>query len=177
MFELFLIVRTIFNLLGPLVNPLKPQSQVLGVAKYELLKPMAEALQILELKRAVVVHGAGGLDEASLQGVNDLIFLEDGELRKESLDPTSLGLISSSIDSLKGGGVEKNKMILADVLQGRGSLPQRDVVALNTSLVLWAYGIVENLSDGVSMAIDSLNAGKPWTKLMDLKKILSQDNK
>ena len=170
-------VRTIFNLLGPLVNPLKPQSQVLGVAKYELLKPMAEALQILELKRAVVVHGAGGLDEASLQGVNDLIFLEDGELRKETLDPTSLGLISSSIDSLKGGGVEKNKMILADVLQGRGSLPQRDVVALNTSLVLWAYGIVENLSDGVSMAIDSLNAGKPWTKLMDLKKILSQDNK
>ena len=71
-------IRTVFNLLGPLVNPLRPQAQVLGVARADLLDPMAGALQQLGLDRAVVVHGAGGLDEASLAGPNQLRLIEGG---------------------------------------------------------------------------------------------------
>ena len=73
-------VRTVFNLLGPLVNPLRPQAQVLGVASSELLDPMAGALQQLGLERAIVVHGAGGLDEASLAGANQLRLIESGQI-------------------------------------------------------------------------------------------------
>ena len=166
-------VRTVFNLLGPLVNPLRPQSQVLGVAKHDLLEPMAKALQLLGLKRAVVVHGAGGLDEASLEGPNHLIFLENGQLRKDSLLPDSLGLARTSCEALKGGDLQQNKLILTSVLQGKGSKPQRDVVALNTALVLWAYGLKEDLNDGVSLALDCLNKGKPWERLMDLRENLN----
>ncbi|NDC15924.1 MAG: anthranilate phosphoribosyltransferase, partial [Synechococcaceae bacterium WB9_2_170] len=85
-------IRTVFNLLGPLVNPLQPDSQVVGVARVELLDPMAEALARLGLARAVVVHGPGGLDEASLAGPNDLRLVTAGSVRSELLDPQALGL-------------------------------------------------------------------------------------
>ena len=167
-------VRTIFNLLGPLVNPLRPSSQVLGVASKELLTPMAEALKILGLKRAVVVHGAGGLDEASLAGYNELIFIENGILRKESISPTSFGLSTSSIDSLRGGDLIENKNILEGLLKGNGTKAQKDVVALNSSLVLWACGLQDDLGKGVSMSLTCLEEGKPWQKLLELKESLEQ---
>jgi anthranilate phosphoribosyltransferase len=84
-------VRTVFNLLGPLVNPLRPDFQVLGVGAAELLDPMAEALARLGVQRAVVVHGHGGLDEASLSGANDLRLVEAGQVRADQLLPASLG--------------------------------------------------------------------------------------
>ena len=169
-------IRTIFNLLGPLVNPLRPKFQVLGVAKYELLEPMAEALRSLGLNRAVIVYGAGGLDEASLEGINHLIFLENGKLRKEVLDPKELGLNFASNKDLKGGDISLNKKILEDVLQGNSLVPHKEVVALNTSLVLWAYGLNEDLREGVNTALTSLNKGEPWEKLLELRNILNHDS-
>ena len=131
-------VRTVFNLLGPLVNPFRPKAQVLGVAKPELLDPMAEALKNLGLKRAVVVHGAGGLDEASLEGTNQVRFLEDGELKSQILDIEELGLTSFPNSQLSGGSLETNKEILLDLFQGRGTQAQREVVALKTAFVFWS---------------------------------------
>jgi len=74
-------IRTVFNQLGPLVNPLRPNAQVLGVASEDLLEPMGRALSKMGMNRAIVVHGFGGLDEASLQGENKLVLVENGELR------------------------------------------------------------------------------------------------
>jgi len=165
-------VRTIFNLLGPLVNPLRPTSQVLGVAKKNLVQPMAEALQKMGLKRAVVVHGAGGLDEASLAGVNEVCFLVDGQLSSSSIDPSEMGLSEARIEDLKGGDLSENKKILMSVLKGEGTNPQRDVVALNTALVLWAAGLEEDLSCGLSSALNCLNAGLPSKKLEALTSAL-----
>lgn len=162
-------VRTVFNLLGPLVNPLQPQAQVLGVAKAELLDPMAEALQQLGLQRAVVVHGAGGLDEASLEGVNQLRLLDRGELRHSSINSAELGLEAAPLQALKGGDLAENQAIITAVLQGGGTIAQRDVVALNTALVLWAAGTQDDLKEGVSTAQACLKQGLPWQRLQELR--------
>ena len=165
-------VRTVFNLLGPLVNPLKPEAQVLGVATPELLEPMAGALQLLGLERAVVVHGHGGLDEASLSGPSQLIVLENGALRHESLDPSALGLSTAPLESLAGGDLSCNQQILESVLQGRGTTAQQQVVALNTALVLWSAGAAATWSEGVEQALEALASGLPWQRLQQLSALL-----
>tara|TARA_Y100001968_G_scaffold190312_1_gene174364 strand:+ start:564 stop:1595 length:1032 start_codon:yes stop_codon:yes gene_type:complete len=166
-------IRTVFNLLGPLVNPLRPSAQVLGVAKSELLEPISSALQGLNLHRAVVVHGAGGLDEASLQGPNEIRLLNNGVITSSLLDPATFGLKKASVDALKGGDLDENKQIITSVLQGRGLREHTEVVALNTSLVLWAAGIEDDFSKGVSLALNSLGEGLPWKKYLDLQKVLN----
>ncbi|MFN7229002.1 MAG: anthranilate phosphoribosyltransferase [Synechococcaceae cyanobacterium] len=168
-------VRTVFNLLGPLVNPLRPEAQVLGVARAELLDPMAEALAGLGLRRAVVVHGAGGLDEASLAGVNDLRLVEGGVVRADRLDPVDLGLVTAPIEALAGGDLATNRAILEAVLQGRGSPAQQAVVALNTALVLWAAGLVAELPVGLARAQAALAAGAAWERLQRLRQALPPD--
>ena len=166
-------IRTVFNLLGPLVNPLRPDAQVLGVAREDLLDPMAGALGQLGLKRAVVVHGAGGLDEGSLAGPNQLRFIHQGSIQSQTLVPEDLGLSSAPLDSLRGGDLAENQTILRDVLAGAGTDAQRDVVALNTAFVLWSAGVEEDLSKGVRLALDVLEAGQPLERLEALKSNLS----
>ena len=129
-------VRTIFNLLGPLVNPFRPRSQVLGVAKADLLDPISIALKGMGLKRAVVVHGAGGLDEASLAGPNQFRFLDKDIIRSESINPSDLGLTEISNESLKGDDLKTNSQILMSLLKGEGNKYHKEVVALNSALVL-----------------------------------------
>ena len=162
-------VRTVFNLLGPLVNPLRPDAQVLGVARADLLDPMAEALARLGLRRAVVVHGHGGLDEASLAGVNALRLVEAGSVRADQLDPETLGLQRAPIAALAGGDLTANRSILEAVLQGRGSQPQADVVALNAALVLWAAGRADSVAEGLDQARQALASGLAWTALEHLR--------
>ena len=166
-------VRTVFNLLGPLVNPLRPQAQVLGVARPDLLDPMAGALQQLGVTRSIVVHGAGGLDEASLAGANDLRLIEAGEIVSRSLKPEDLGLSSAPLEALRGGDLSVNQAILESVLKGRGSEAQRDAVALNTALVLWSSGLETDLQQAAAKAVSCLDAGLPWRRLIDLREALA----
>ncbi len=105
-------IRTVFNQLGPLVNPLRPDAQVLGVASEELLEPMASALLRMGMKRAIVVHGSGGLDEASLQGENKLIFVEKGELRFSKLNILNFNQENISNENLVVSKSEQNDEIL-----------------------------------------------------------------
>ena len=165
-------IRTVFNLLGPLVNPLQPEAQVLGVARPELLDPMADALARLGLRRAVVVHGAGGLDEASLQGSNQLRLVEGGSVRAEMLDPRSLGLEPADNAALAGGDLATNRAILEAVLQGRGTAPQQAVVTLNAALVLWAAGVVDSIAAGCTQAAAALADGRAWGRLEALRTAL-----
>ena len=165
-------VRTVFNLLGPLVNPFKPKAQVLGVAKAELLDPMAEALRNLGLERAVVVHGAGGLDEASLEGPNQVRFLENGEIKSETIRIEDLGLTSFPNSELIGGSLEINKQILLSLFKGKGTQAQREVVALNTAFVFWASGLETNLREGINLALNCMDLSKPLNRFNDLKEFL-----
>lgn len=169
-------IRTVFNLLGPLVNPLRPDAQVLGVARNDLLEPMAGALLKLGLNRAVVVHGAGGLDEASLAGANQLRFIDQGVIRSQTLSPEDLGLTPAPLEALRGGDLSDNQAILSAVLSGAGTDAQREVVALNTALVLWSAGVEDNLQQGVQSALRVLAAGEPLQRLETLKTSLSHRN-
>ena len=154
------------------MNPLTPEAQVLGVAKTDLLDPMAEALQQLGLKRAVVVHGAGGLDEASLEGANQLRILENGTIRSDQLSASDVGLTSAPLEALKGGDLVTNQQILEAVLKGEAPAAHRDAVALNTALVLWAAGLQSDLSKGVQQALTSLGEAQPWHRLVSLRDAL-----
>ena len=169
-------VRTVFNLLGPLVNPLQPQAQVLGVARADLLDPMAGALDQLGLDRAVVVHGTGGLDEASLAGANELRMVEAGQpISMRSISPDDLGLAAAPLDALRGGDLADNQRILENVLKGQATAAQMDVVAFNTALVLWVAGVELDLKTAARRASDTLRDGLPWQKLQGLQRALSHE--
>jgi anthranilate phosphoribosyltransferase len=165
-------VRTVFNLLGPLVNPLAPEAQVLGVARADLLDPMADALRRLGLARAVVVHGHGGMDEASLSGPSELRLIEGGRVRGEQLDPEALGLKRAPIEALIGGDLSANRRILEGVLKGEGTPPQQAVVALNAALVLWAAGLSDSINAALPCCLEAIEVGAPWQKLEALRRSL-----
>ena len=166
-------IRTVFNQLGPLVNPLRPDAQVLGVASEDLLEPMASALLRMGMKRAIVVHGYGGLDEASLQGDNKLIFVEKGELRFSKLNISNFNQENISNEKLAVSNGDQNDEILKSVLKGSGITSHKEVVALNTSLVLWVAGIENDLHEGFNKALSSINKGDPWNNFLSLKSFLS----
>ena len=165
-------VRTVFNLLGPLVNPLRPDTQVLGVGAADLLDPMADALARLGLQRAVVVHGHGGLDEASLSGSSQLRLIEAGQVRAETITPEAVGLAGAPMQALVGGELADNQAILEAVLQGRATAPQRDVVALNAALVLWAAGRADSVAAAVPLALESMASGQAWQRFESLRSAL-----
>jgi len=168
-------IRTVFNQLGPLVNPLRPDAQVLGVASEDLLEPMASALLKMGMKRAIVVHGCGGLDEASLQGENKLIFVEKGELRYSKINISDFKNENISNEKLVVQNSEQNDEILKSVLNGSGQKAHKEVVALNTSLVLWVAGIETDLEEGFNKALFSINEGSPWNYFSNLKTFLSSN--
>ena len=168
-------VRTVFNQLGPLVNPLRPNAQVLGVASEELLEPMGRALLKMGMNRAIVVHGYGGLDEASLEGSNKLVFIEKGELRFSKINISDFNHENISNENLVVSPNNSNEEILETVLNGSGQKSHKDVVALNTALVLWVSGIEDNIQEGFNKALFSMNQGNPWKKFLLLKTFLSSD--
>ena len=166
-------IRTIFNQLGPLVNPLRPNAQVLGVASEDLLYPMAVALDRMGMKRAIVIHGHGSLDEASLEGDNKLIFVDNGQITRSSINISSFGYKNSKNNNLTVADNTSNEEILELVLNGKAHESQVNVVALNTALVLWAARKEENIEKGIGIALEKMNQGIPWEKLQDLKNYLN----
>lgn len=167
-------IRTVFNLLGPLVNPLFPTGQVIGVYDSQFLHSMAEALKMLGIANAMVVHGREKLDEAGLGDATDLTMVKKGQVLPGTINPQTLGLKSAPLSELKGGGIEENSTILRNVLQGKGTAAQQDAVALNTSLALQVGEVIplgEHLS-GVMMAQEVISSGVAWSKLEELVKFL-----
>lgn len=172
-------VRTVFNLLGPLVNPLHPTGQVIGVYNSQLLEAIAGALNQLGTNRAIVLHGREGLDEAGLADGTDLALLAGGVVNLSVCNPQDLGLTPAPITALKGGEVPENAEILRCVLQGKGTQSQTDVVALNASLAL-QVGEVVAITDhkqGIETARAILKSGVAWEKLVELVKFLDSSKK
>ena len=167
-------VRTVFNLLGPLVNPLNPTGQVIGVFDPKLIATMAEALHLLGTQTAIVLHGREKLDEAGLGDITDLAILKDSQVSLTTLNPQEVNVQTADITAVKGGNVKENAVILKEVLQGKGTSQQQDIVALNAALALQVAGVVPwlNHTQGVTLAKEILQSGSPWTKLEQLVKFL-----
>jgi anthranilate phosphoribosyltransferase len=167
-------VQTVFNLLGPLVNPLRPTGQVIGVCDPKFVVTIAQALCKMGTSNAIAVHGREKLDEAGLADETDLALLSDGEVRLSSLNPQQLGLKPAPTEALQGGNLEDNAMILRNVLQGKGTQAQQDAVALNASLALQVGGLVplEDHKAGIEIAREVMSSGAAWLKLEQLVQFL-----
>ncbi|MEI6427485.1 MAG: anthranilate phosphoribosyltransferase [Pseudanabaena sp. ELA607] len=169
-------IRTIFNLIGPLVNPLHPTAQVLGVYDQSLSRIMAEALQKLGKTKAVVLHSREGMDEAGLGNATDLTYLHHGELQELAIFPQDLGLTAAPLAALHGGDVAENAALLRQILQGKGTLAQTECVALNAGFALCIADRVESWQAGVDLAKDVIQSGAPWQKAEALKAFLGANS-
>ena len=134
---------------------------------------MGDALLKMGMNRAIVVHGSGGLDEASLQGENKLVFVENGKLRFSKINISDFNHENTTNEKLVVSDLESNEEILKSVLNGSGQKSHIDVVALNSALVFWAAGIEDDLNEGFNKALFSINQGDPWKKFLLLKNYLN----
>lgn len=163
-------IRTVFNLLGPLVNPLQPTGQIIGVYDTQFIERMAQALNQLGTPKAMVLHGREKLDEAGLGDRTDIAMLAGGTVTRTSLDPLELGLPQAALSELKGGDVPVNQEILTKVLQGKGTPAQTNAIALNASLALQVGEAVPwgDHVAGIAKAKEIIASGAAWAKLQEL---------
>lgn len=160
-------IRTVFNLLGPLTNPANATAQVVGVYSEALVEKLAHALCELGLHRALVVHGADGLDEITISGPTKVAEVRDGKVRTYELKPEDFGLQRAPLEAISGGDAERNAEIIREILDGVPS-PRRDVVLLNAAAALVAVSKAEDIADGIPLAARSLDDGLAKTKLREL---------
>lgn len=160
-------IRTIFNLLGPLTNPAKVKYQLMGIYDPTLVYPIAEVLRNLGVKRAMVVHGAGGVDEFSLAGKNKVAFLSDEKIEELEIAPEDVGLKRYDLEEIKGGTAQENKEIILSIFNGEKG-PKRDVVLFNSAAALLVTHVVENFEDGVRYAQEIIDSKKALRKLQDM---------
>ncbi|BAZ24659.1 anthranilate phosphoribosyltransferase [Kalymmatonema gypsitolerans NIES-4073] len=172
-------VRTVFNLLGPLVNPMRPTGQIIGVSDPLLVETIAKALSQLGTRRAIVVYGRERLDEAGLADLSDLAVVKNQQVHTAVLNPQELGLTPAPITALEGGEVQQNAEILKAVLQGKGTQAQQDVVALNAALALHVGEVLDGTNTveeayvkGIGIAKEVLQSGEAWKKLEQLAEFL-----
>lgn len=163
---------TIFNLVGPLANPLPITIQMTGVYRLDMLEPMADALIRLGRKKGALVHGAGGLDELSLAGTNELIVFDEQGKRKMTIHPNEVGLEVAPIEAIRGGDPERNAEIFMDVLSGTDS-PYLDTVALNAGTVLYVSGKSGTIAEGVHQAKKSIKSGET-ARVFDLHRLAAE---
>jgi anthranilate phosphoribosyltransferase len=152
-------IRTIFNLLGPLSSPAGVRRQLLGVADPGLLELVAGALARLDVERALVVHGADGLDELTLAGPNRALLVEGTSVTRTTVDPAALGLPHADRQAMIGGDAQLNSAIAILVLGGEPG-PARDVVLLNASAALFVAGVAADLAEGIIQAAESIDSGR-----------------
>jgi anthranilate phosphoribosyltransferase len=167
-------VRTIFNLLGPLSNPANAQAQVLGVFSADVLDVVAETLAELGTEHALVVHGAGKLDEISLAGPTIVAEVRGGNLRKYEVTPEQFGKKAAPLEAIRGGSLQENAAVIRSVFDGisgdERDRARRDIVVINASAALVAAAVAEDFRDGAAKAEQAIVGGAARAKLEALQK-------
>jgi anthranilate phosphoribosyltransferase len=163
--------RTMFNVLGPLINPARPRGMVLGVAEKELGGPFIRSLANGGVERALVVCGAEGLDELSCAGPTHVWELKNGEVSEHMLHPTEdFGLPCHPLSAVAGGNPAENATTFRALLTSGANIPDRlrpvlDFVLINASALLVVAGVASDYKDGVRIAQESIHTGKAWSAL------------
>ncbi|MBW2712447.1 MAG: anthranilate phosphoribosyltransferase [Deltaproteobacteria bacterium] len=161
-------MRTLMNCLGPLLNPTGAKRQLLGVYDAALVEPLAQALGQLGAERALVVHGADGLDEISVSGPTQAAFWDGSSVQPMTLTPGDLGFSIAPVSELAGGDAQENAEILRSILSGLEQGARRDIVLLNAGAALWVAGRAPGLQEGVNLARESVDSGAASEKLTAL---------
>ncbi|HEY1464894.1 MAG TPA: anthranilate phosphoribosyltransferase [Terriglobales bacterium] len=157
-------LRTVFNLLGPLTNPAGASAQVVGVYSLDLVEKLAEALSMLGLRRAMVVHGLDGLDEITISGPTRVAEVRGGEVHSSEVTPEEFGFQRAPLSEISGGDAVGNAGLIREVLEGKKSA-RRDVVLLNAAAALVVAEKANHLQDGVTLAAKSIDSGAAAKKL------------
>jgi len=165
-------LRTVFNLLGPLTNPAHASAQVVGVYSAALVEKLAEALSMLGLHRALVVHGLDGLDEITITSPTRIAEVREGAVRTYDVTPEEFGMNRGTLDDISGGDAAANANIIREVLAGKPS-PRRDVVLLNAAAALVAAGSADRLTDALPLASKSIDSGAAYERLQALVRFSS----
>ena len=163
--------RTVFNILGPLTNPIKPSRQLLGVYDEYLLEPLAKVLTSLGVKNGMVVYGREKLDELSTAGETAVCEFNNGEYSLYVLTPEQFGLTRSTKQDLEGGTPEENAAITRDILSGKDKGPKYETVLMNAGAALYISGKATDIADGIGKArelIDNGEALKAMERFVDL---------
>lgn len=163
--------RTVFNILGPLTNPIKPSRQLLGVYDEYLLEPLAKVLTSLGVKNGMVVYGREKLDELSTAGETAVCEFNNGEYNSYVLTPEQFGLTRSTKKDLEGGTPEENAKITRDILSGKDKGPKYETVLMNAGAALYIAGKATDIADGIEKArelIDNGEALKAMERFVDL---------
>ena len=164
--------RTLFNFLGPLLNPAKPTAQLIGVPRTELTEPMAKVLQSLGIRRGMVVSGSVGeqrMDELSTLGENTIAeFYQDRGFSTSTLNPSDLLLKEATLEDLEGGDAATNAAIIQSILTGKTQGPKREAVVLNTGAALFIANKADSISAGMELAASVIDEGLATSKLATL---------
>ena len=166
-------VRTLFNILGPLVNPAYPSTMLLGVYAPELLPIIAESLQLTGVKRSWVVHGSG-LDEIALHGETQIIETHNGTSIKKTITPEDFGLTRYTLDDIKGGTPAENAEYINAILAGKGLPAHNSAVIINCAALLYLHDKANNLKDAAALASKVLSSGKGLETLNKLVEVSNQ---
>ncbi len=161
-------IRTIFNILGPLTNPAKVTSQIMGVYAAELTGPLARALGNLGANHAFVVHGMDGLDEITITDKTKVSEFKNGSVEDYFIHPSDFGLTIGSKDDLKGGDAKDNAAITLSILMGEKGV-RRDIVLLNAAAGLVASGKARDFKAGIGLAAEAIDSGAAQGKLEQMK--------
>jgi anthranilate phosphoribosyltransferase len=157
-------LRTVFNLLGPLTNPARASAQVVGVYSSDLVEKLAEALSMLGLHRALVVHGHDGLDEVTITTSTRIAEVREGTVRSYEVTPEEFNFQRATMSDISGGDATENARIIRDVLKGTPSA-RRDIVLLNAAAALVAASRANHLAEALPLAAASIDSGRAATKL------------
>jgi len=157
-------MRTIFNIMGPLINPAFPTHQLLGVYDRSLVPVLAQALSNLGLKTAMVVWGEGGFDEATTLGETFVCEVEDAHMKEYVLDPQKLGFKKPKLKDIKCMQPEDNKHAALNVLKGKEG-PHRDIVLLNAGCCLYMAGLTNTIKEAIVIGAESIDSGAAIKKL------------
>ena len=160
-------VRTIFNILGPLINPATAPNQVMGVFHPDLVGIQARVLKQLGSRHVMIVHGLDGLDEISLSEPTLVAELKDGHVNEYQIEPAMFGLKAAPVEGLRAGDATASKAMLLAVLDNQAN-PARDIVALNAGAAIYVSGHSASLKDGIARAFEVLDSGAAKQKLDQL---------
>ena len=160
--------RTVFNILGPLTNPIHPKRQLLGVYDESLVEPLARVLYELGVSDGMVVFGREKLDEISMVGPTFVCEFHNGSYQSYDICPEDFGFTRCSKEDLKGGTPEENAQITIDILTGKEQGPKRQTVLLNAGASLYIGGKASSFAEGVKLAEELIDSGKAYAKLEEV---------